>query len=183
MYLTDLSTVKSLLQISVATYDTLITLLLPKIQSLFIQETANIFQSGIYLQSSTINFKAGTPAVIEDLSSDFTNTPFLNDMSIYIKGSLLNDGFKKVKTVVATSLTLDTGETLIDEDQKVTVVIHHVQIPDAIHLLFADIINLKLDTTRKNVKSETTGKYSITYKDLPTSLQSEIDVFRKLKYD
>jgi len=164
--------VKTLLQISGSTYDTLIATLIPLVQEKINTYCGEPFSvSDIYVASDTIAFVNGSPSTITDSDSGFVTGGFTDSIDVQVEGSVSNDGVYAVSTSVAGTLTLESGETLVNESAGNDVVITRVIFPKGIKLDVADYIAF-LMIKQHGVSSESLGDYSVTYKN-------EMDVLKR----
>lgn len=186
MPIATVSEIKTLLQISVSTYDTLIAALIPPVQVFIVNFCNNNFiNPNIYLTGSSISFthNALTADVISDADENFVEALFADGMDILVEGSYNNDGMYLVGTVAAGSLTLDTTETLVTEDEGVNVRITRIVFPKALKLPFSKLIQFDLSKRDKSLKSFRLGDYSESYAgdgDYPPGLLKSLIQFRRM---
>jgi hypothetical protein len=181
--------IKTLLQISGSAYDTLIDALIPAVQDFIVQYCNNNFiNKNIYLNGSSISFihNAETADTIMDEDENFVEALFADGMDILVEGSYNNDGMYLVGTVAAGTLTLDTGETLVTEDEGTAIRITRVVFPKALKLPFSKLIQFDLAKRDKSITSFRLGDYSESYAgdgDYPPGLLKSLVFFRKLYND
>ena len=174
--------VKTLLQISVTTYDTLISTLIPIVQDKINNYCGNSFvKTDIYVAADTMAFVSGTPATITDSDSGFVTGGFTNSIDISVVGSKQNDGVYAVDTTVAGTLTLATGETLVTEAAGNDIVITRVIFPKGIKTDVADYIGYLMITSH-GVSSESLGDYSVTYKSEKDILK-RFNIYRAVNFE
>lgn len=171
---------KALLQISASTYDTLIATLIPLVQAEIVQKTNNAFLLiEDRISATTIAFVSGSPATITDTDAGFVEAGISSGCDILVDGSKENDGIYNVQIAVAGTLTLATGETLVDEVLGEDVVITKVKWPKGIKLDAAHIINYFLTKQGKLVNSESLpGGYSVNFKS-DDEVWSVLNKYRK----
>lgn len=163
MIIRSKSEVKTLLQVSVSTYDTIIAALLPIVSEYIIDYTHNKFKDDIYHFASTISFDS-EDGTISDSDSGFIDADLTNADYVCIEGSLDNDGIYRVATVEEDTITLHDEEvSLKDEEAGEGVYVWKVVIPQPLQLLFAQMIKYDYDTRDKSVSAESLGDHSITY--------------------
>lgn len=156
--------VKSLLQITVSTYDTLIATLIPMAQDRIVEYCQNSFlDSGIALESDGIAFVSGSPATITDSNSGFSDAGFESGHDCLVQGSTSNDGIYAIQTVADGTLTLVTAEVLTTEAVG-DVILTRVRWPKGIKLDAAQLVNYYLHREGKLVKREDLpGGYSADF--------------------
>lgn len=119
-----------------------------------------------FIQNYQVSFTAATRK-ITNLSGDFIQTGlspnrFQAGLYIHAEGSVLNDGVKLISSVTATELVVSSDDTLFNEDAGALVKISLMKIPEGFKQAIADYIGYLINK-RTNVKSESIGKYSVTY--------------------
>jgi len=196
--------VKTLLQISGSTYDTLIAELIPIVQNFIVEKTNNRFtvknrrkiyrsqsyllteKEGVYIEASTIAFNNATPATITDSDSNFLDQGFpASDIDIDVVNSKRNDDIYAVDTVEAGTMTLKTGEELLSEEAGNLVTIYLVKFPKGLWSTVADMILWKMDKKRF-LKSWSLADYSKTMigeGGYPQKLLDELKPYTLFKWD
>lgn len=184
----NLTTVKRFLQITSTTNDLLILDLMPVVQRQIIDYCNNRFlDKNVYLVSSGISFT--NPITITDSESGFVDAHFYGGMDILVSGSYNNNGFYEVDSVAAGTLTLDSRESLVTEDEDVAVTIYKVDFPKSLQMTFAKMINYNLQKNAiTGVQSQRLADYSVTYAnvggaDYPESIVSGLKPFKRLKWE
>jgi hypothetical protein len=176
MPITTRTEMKTLLDISDATYDDLIDAYIPIVQLDILEYCGGdkFKDTNKQREDITIAFVEGGVAAdtITDSDSEFVSgAEFEDDMDILIEGSLSNDGAYTIDTVAAGTLTLTTDDDLIDEDAGEEVTITRLKWPKGIlkyvaQMIWHSCVNIK----SSSVKSERIGDYSVTYNNALTSL-------------
>lgn len=191
MHIVTLSEIKSLMQIEGTSKDALITMLIPMIQSFVNDFTNNYFTDpDICITGDSLTFVTGDPATITDEREGFEAAGFMPEMLVYVDGTFFNDGYYKISTVEPGTLTLATGETLVNESpskyRPVDVV--RAKIPEAIKLAMAKIIGYEI-SEKKDVQAESVGTYSVTFKNnsnagkaYPENIINALKPYRKIKF-
>lgn len=180
--------VKTLLQISGSTYDTLIETLIPIIQDEIVQYCNNPFHStNIYYSASTIAFVDSDPDTMTDSDSGFVDAGFTDNIDLHIEGSEDNDSIVHVDTVVAGTLTLASGEYLIAESAGETITLTRVIWPKALKMIACEMINQRMSKQRlSGVKSESLADHSITFGEsgggYSQNIYKQLNKFRKLSW-
>lgn len=183
------SEVKTLLQISVSTYDTLIGILLPIVEEAIINHCNNHFidtyegilgtTPTVYVYGNTFEF-INSDNSVNNTDKDFTAMDFQVDDNVRVYNSLQNNKVFKIATIAATKITFDTDITIKDEDNDNTVIIGRVLYPEPIKLVAADMVGYKLQKRGKYFKSEKIDDYSYTRDEklvngYPQSIMSQLD--------
>jgi len=164
MAVVTLAEVKTLKQITVSTYDTLITTLIPIVQNEINDICHNYFlSSSVEYEADTIAFLDTDPDTITDSAELFVDSNFADGMEIYVSGSINNDGYYTVDTAAAGTLTLASANTLIAEAAGETITINRVIWPQALKLVSANMIWQQVSRGQNpGFKSERLGDYSYT---------------------
>lgn len=188
------SEVKTLLQISVSTYDTLIGVLLPICEEAIINYCNNHFidtyegingiTPTIYTYGNTFSF-LNSDNSINNTDKDFTSMNFNVDDNVRIYNSLHNNKVFKIASIATTKITFDSDISITDEDNDNTIVIGRVKYPDPLKLTCADMIGWKLQKRGRYFKSEKIDDYSYTRDEalingFPQSIMSQLDDYRSL---
>jgi len=180
--------IKTLLQISDSTKDTLIDALIPIVQDEIVEYCNSHFAKTIlnmdnenFEGGDTISFIASTKT-ITDSDSGF---PFSSGQDVYIYGSKYNDGHYSVLTASAGSLTV--SESLIDEVEGAAVTIKLVTWPRALKMIVADMVQYKINGKDAGVTSESiSGAMSMGFGNeigsYPESLLSGLNKYRVVKF-
>ena len=168
--ITTVADVKTFLQISVSTYDTLIAKLIPAVESFVFEYCNNWFEISkdyIYNRSTALVFVSGTPPTITMEDGTFATDGFVAGMNIRVKNSLYNDGIYSLAIVAEETLTLGASDVLIDEDLGAESEITVVKYPKGLDLIIAKLIGEDLKnssvTAGEKVVSESVGNHSISY--------------------
>jgi hypothetical protein len=161
--------VKTLLGISGTTYDAQIAAYLPIIQSHILEYCGigRFRDENKQIITATIAFVEGglSADTITDSAEGFVDiAEFEAGMDIYVECSLSNDGAYTIGTVAAGTITLDTGDDVVDEAAGGLVKISRIRWPKAIKKFAAQMIWENISAVKSgNVKSESIGDYSVTY--------------------
>ena len=86
--------------------------LIPVVQDRINWICNNYFTTDLYVKGP-LTFNATARTVVT--SGDFTAAGFATDDEIYIYQSYRNDGYYTISTVTATTVTLVTGDAVVDE--------------------------------------------------------------------
>ena len=157
--------VKSLLQISATTWDTLIDSLIPMCQDKIVEYCRNRFLDlNVQIEADTIAFVSASTPLITDSDSGFVTAGFESGMDVLVYGSTHNDGLYNAATVAAGTLSLATTEVLTTEAAGDDVVVTRVRWPKAIKLDAAQLVNYYLHKEGKLVSQEQLpGGYSAQF--------------------
>lgn len=166
-----LSEFKTLNQISVSTYDTLINMLIPIVEESIIAYCNNHFIDSysstnttlptVYYYSPNISF-ASADNSINDLTTDFTTKSFKVGDTIRIYNTISNDGPRTIKTIAATKIILESINTVNTESLGNTIVFARVTYPAQLKLVASQMIRYLLYMQSPGYKSETLDDYSYT---------------------
>jgi len=166
-----LSEVKTLNQISVSTYDTLISMLIPIVENSISDECNNHFVESyksiqnilpvVYYYSSTASF-AASDSSLNDAINDFTIYQFKAGDSVRIYNSINNDGPRTIKTIAAHKIVFETLNTFYDEIAGNTVVMGRISYPQQLKLVASQMIKYLLIKQSPGYKSESFDDYSYT---------------------
>lgn len=179
MPIITLDKVKTLNQITVNTFDNLITELIPIAQGKIVAYCGTVFNSNsISLVDSFIFSKADKTIISNELFDDYHF--YVGD--IYISGSYKNDGFKQIESIEGNIVTLKSTETLEDEDVDTnSAIISQVVFPSGIEIPTATLINYLITKQGKLVESESLpGGYSVKYKDSNSLMKDLFKDYRKI---
>lgn len=196
----SLSEAKAFLQISAATYDTLITALIPEVEGLALERTKNYFHALPQVVNSLISFVASSKSVLNS-SSNFLSivpnydSPYLNNyelqmntvrlkfqggMWIHIKGSMFNDGVHLIKSVPdGSTLILDDSETVFDEDFGALITISRMHILPGFKLALSKLIGYFL-IKNYGIKSRSLGDLSETYASEDEAFDMILKPYKKI---
>jgi len=157
--------VKTLLQITGTTKDTLIDLLLPLIESDIHTYTKNDFikdDEETYINKKTISFETTGNKILD--SGNEMNT-FSDNQTIKVFGSKSNDGIYYIDSVSGdyNYLSINDESTLIDESADNDIRIYRVTYPKELKLVFSQMVNYKLNVSAPNITSESIDDYSVSF--------------------
>lgn len=182
------SEIKTLLQITDTSKDSLIDALIPIVQDEIVEYCNSHFSRTIlntdneeFDGGDTISFTASTKTIADSNSG----LPFSVGQDIYIDGSRYNDGHYTIGT--ASSAAIVTAETLIDEAEGAAVSIKLVVWPKALKMIVADMIQHKINGKDAGVTGESiSGAMSMSFGEeigsYPQSLLNGLNKFRVVKY-
>lgn len=155
--------IKTLLEISDITKDSLIDALIPLAQDDLLAYLNNHFKTPVYNQSTRIAFDA-TNKKITDAESNFVENDFTDGIHVIVEGSKRNDGIYYVSDAVAGYLKIGTGKQVVDETAENMVCVTKIVFPDALKIAIARYIGGLLESAnRQGVSSESIGNYSVSY--------------------
>ena len=185
---------KSLVGITASTYDTQIAALIPVMQDWIVEYLNNKFlDNTVRMGSSNLTFVDDTPATITDSSSLFiengdNKTYFYDGMDLEIHGTYRNDKIVEIDTVAAGTLTLASGETLVDEDAEddnTYVLLTRINWPTGIQRPFARLLLFDLKMKNPALKSRSLADYTETYAgegDYPPDLLKAFTSWKKMRW-
>jgi len=176
--------IKTALQISVSTYDTLIDSLIVSTQEWLVGYLKNFFlDNEIYLIADTISFSANA---IADSDEGFVDAEFCTG-DYLVTGSKYNpsyDGWMivNVSEVAAGSLTISALYTLNTEAADNTIRLTRVVFPPAMRAPFAKLIQFDMIKRDPSIKSFSLADYSEQYAgdgDYPPGLLLKFQQWKK----
>jgi len=137
--------------------------LIPVVQDRINWICNNYFTTDLYVKGP-LTFNATARTVVT--SGDFTAAGFATDDEIYIYQSYRNDGYYTISTVTATTVTLVTGDAVVDELSGRSILVSVVQWPRDLVYTAAQMV--AYDYQERNnrgagVKSKSLGPWSETY--------------------
>jgi hypothetical protein len=186
-----LSEVKSILNITDSTKDSLITTLIP-VCTEYIKNYCNtrFYDSKVYCENDTIDFLA-TNKINISTDYSFVDYKFSAGMEIEVTDSILNDGLYTIASVTAQQITLNET-TITTEDNDITININRVKYPQSIKMLLAQMINESIVYANNNIGGNVTsvrlGDYAVSYSssgnfsnDLKSNIRQTIGRFASVK--
>jgi len=180
-----LSEVKSILQITSSTYDTLISMLIPLVEQSIIDYCNNDFidENFNYILSTAIKFNSSDNSI--ELSGIESMGLVAND-TIRIYGSLRNDSAYTISSIATPNkLILNTINTLITEDENKPVSLVRIKYPITFKFTAAQMINVSIQkTVQPGLISETIDDHTMVFDKLinnyPSTLMSSLNNYRSL---
>lgn len=165
---------KTLLQISVSTYDTLIKKLIPIVENkivnycnnefISIYEAVNGIMPTVYVWGSEISFNSSTNRITDEGETiDFSN--FRDGDSIRVYNSLHNNGPLTIEEVTVNYLLIDDTNTLVQEEEGNTIIIARISWPADLELVAAQMIKYNMQK-QGYFKQEKIDDYSYTLDDI-----------------
>ena len=152
-------------------YDGDIDNLIPQVEEDVCEYLNNYFEDNIiYVNKvSGLAFVGGGPDTITDDNADFSTAGFESGMDVAVRGGS-NYGIHTLAGVTAGTLTLDSSNALVDQDQDVSfnhvggIKISRINWPANLKPYIAKMVWYRMNKSRPdNVKSERLDDYSITY--------------------
>jgi len=125
------------------------------------------FTTDIY-QTSTFTFNATARTIVSN--NDWATDGFAAGDEIYVLGSYRNDGYYDVLSVSDETLTLATGESVVDELSGRSILVSMVRWPVAVSYIAAQMVAYDYDERdkRDGVRSRSLGPWSETYSGVLT---------------
>lgn len=158
--------IKFLLQITVATYDALIKLLISILTDEVVEYcNYDFIDNSEYFDSKTLSFINSSGKIIDSSSSlDDLNLTIGNDFKI--EGSQYNDGYYTVKAKSNSEIEIEDVNNFIDESEGLKIVIERINFPQALKITFSLMMKFHIDKNKgSGIKSESVGSYSFTNTD------------------
>lgn len=184
----DGNKILEILQLSDGSKDEIVSLLLPIVQDDVIQYTGNDFvENDRYVSGDGISFTKLT-RTIADEDSGFVDNSFYAGMDVYVDGSLNNDGYYELESVLAGSVVIRNYHSLVDEDAGEGIVIWKVKFPLALTTVVAKMIKHHLNSEKYDgLQSYKLGDYSETYADIgsnsyPASIANALNQYRSIVF-
>lgn len=180
-----LNEIKTLLQISDTSKDDLIDTLTPLVENDIVDYT-NAFRDKVnYVSSNSWVFTDATTPTISSVSNNF-----VAGQMIFVEGSMLNDGVYTIDSVSGNTININSLYSLSDENSNYAITIYPLLVPKALKLIFAQMVNFRLDKYINNIKSESLGDYSVTYgseatnmiNGYPANIIQQLNKYRKLRW-
>lgn len=190
-----LEEIKTLTGLS-ASYDAQITALIPIVQNYIVDYTGNKFEfdmtggsrihklTGLYLEEaedSNVTFDSVNKTITASVDMIYTNYGIAAGKDISITGSNFNDGIYSVAAVNDNVITVN--ENLNEESLSNLVTVRLVNFPKSLKMTSAQIIkHWLLSKSVTGVQSERLGDYAVSYSDLPPSIVSQLNHYRRVKF-
>ncbi len=137
--------------------------LIPIMQETITTMLNNYFVTELYLQD-TLTFNATARTIVANNSFESKN--FLAGDDIFLYGSYRNDGYFTLDSVSGSTLTVISGQSVVDELSGRSILVSVVKWPIEVKKAAALMIAYDYDVRPKksaNLKSFTLGPYSETY--------------------
>lgn len=163
-----LDEIKELLQITVTTYDNLISILIPILTDEVVEYCNNDFvvfndiETEEHFESETISFERVQSKIL-DSANLFGNLNLVGGSDLKIEGSLYNDGYYTVKTKTVSEIKVENGNNITNEVAGLEIIIKRVMFPKGLKLPFSLMVKFHIDKSKgSSIKSESVGSYSFT---------------------
>jgi hypothetical protein len=181
--------VKTYLQITSTTYDSLIDVMIePTLYDMFDYTNNYFHNNNVRLRSHNFTFSTGSSTTGGTISVDGTNFStwsFQSGDEIHVVNSARNDGIYTATSVSSATITISTTQTLKVEDSETFCTIVKMDVPKSVKPIVSAMIKSKIDSPGGNVKSERLGDYSITYGgsgEYPDGLLASLNKYRVVKF-
>jgi len=182
---------KSLLQITTTTYDTLIDILIPLVEQTICHYCSNDFldidfRFKNYLHKNTLSFISSTGKIRNTLQDNLSYDLIAGD-SIRVYGTRSNNQTFTIDVIDAEYITLNPIDSVFDENAGKFYCIYKVKYPVALQLVVSRMIQFQLKKIIPLFKSEKLDDYSYTNENdlvlgYPKLLISGLNQFRKPFY-
>lgn len=202
--LTTLTEVKSLLQITSTSQDTLITSLIPITledinritDNYFLQSTRVVYTNQIFSSVTIMNTTATTSApgttsysyrlCLETSGNTYLmfNENFQAGDTLYVNGSKFNDGYFTAASVGSTDITLNEAVTSEPSTSGKFLAVYRVDFPRDLPMQAAQMIDFTINKDYGSLQSESLGDYSYNSGSLGKNQYSEniLAALNKYKY-
>jgi hypothetical protein len=193
MPLINLNQAKTLLQINVSTYDTLINMLIPIIENEIVEycnnefiatyESLNGIMPTVYMYSNTMYFTTLDNSLNDD-TEDFTTKNFKTGDVLRVYNSLHNDRMYTIISIATHKIILDSINIVNDESSGNTFVVARVDFPETLKFTASRMIKWGMQKYGF-FKQEKFDDYSYTrdeklVKGYPESIISGLNDYRSL---
>lgn len=162
--------IKTLLQITAVTWDSLINTLIPIVTADLHEITSNDFASEVYAESDGLTFAASGGTITTDASADFDYLHLASGDDILVSGSLRNDGFYPVTSKSSTVITITSPFSVVNEtppsNDPRLITITKVNFPKGLKFPFSRMVGFhiqKNEEITRGVASESIGRHSVSY--------------------
>lgn len=189
-----LAQLKTLLQITSSTYDTLINALIPIVEEQICEycnndfideyESLNGILPVVYFYSTEFYF-ATTDNSLNNTTDDLTTLDFKAGDTIRVYNSIQNEGILTIKSIAAHKIIFESVNTVNNESAGNCIVIARVKFPKTLQLTASQMIGYNLKKQTAGLISESIDDYSYTKdKDFingyPKSIMDGLNDFRSL---
>lgn len=189
-----LTEIKTLLDISVSTYDNKIKLNMPIVEQFICNFCKNNFVDysntvpsypRVYIQSDEISFVNSTNS-LDSSTLDLSSYKLAVGDNLRVYGSYHNNKVFTISSISSTSIVFEDVNTVKDEDYSEFITLARIIYPEDLKKVYAFMINYNLNKDNlKGLKSETILGYSYTLSDnnksgYPDSAISELYNYRKM---
>lgn len=189
-----LSEIKTLLGISVSTYDSKISLNMPIVENFickfcnddFVEYTNRLPSTPrVLIQSNEISFVNSTNS-LDSATVDLSSYRIAVGDNLRVYGSYHNNKVFTISSIASGSIVFDSVNTVKDENYGDYLTIARIVYPEDLKQVYAFMINFNINKdSLKGLKSETILGYSYTLSDnnksgYPDSAISELYNYRKI---
>lgn len=187
MALVSTTEIKTFLQETSTTYDTLIAALIEPCLYDVLDYCNNYFENrAVLLASGQYTFSTDGTIVVD--GTNFSTYSFQSGDEIRIKDSARNDGIYTAATVSSATITISTayayGTTLLSETEEKIVTIVKMDFPKSLKPVVASMVKWRIEHYGGTPQSESLGDYSVTYggMDYPDSITKSLNKYRLVKF-
>lgn len=193
--ITDLSTIKTFLQISDSSKDTLITALIPEINAWILNHCGDgcYTVTDVDYCANTITFDETNNKIL-DSDSQFVVENFADGNEVRIDNSYSNDGIYTIQTVSAGELLLIDSDILITEPSNDSsnrlVKITRIKYKKGLERIFSKMVGYNLQTTTNSgITQKSLADYSVKFgsggsddfiNGYPKNIVNDLNQFRSL---
>lgn len=140
--------------------------LIPVVQSRIVDICFTVFASEDIYQQGAMTFGATAGTILAPDS--WVSKGFAVGDEIYVYGSRRNDGFYTVASLSDETLTITTGESVVDELSGASILVSLVQWPDSLPYIAAQMVKYDYDDRKSRtpgITSQSLGPRSESYGD------------------
>jgi hypothetical protein len=183
--------VKTYIQETSTTYDTLIGAFLPICLQDFFEYTNNYFDNNaVRIETSNVTASSSDRTLIIT-GTNFSTYSFQSGDEFRIRNSKRNDGFYTAATVSSATITVSSSSDYVatftlrnEAEQEAFWTINKIDVPMSVKPLIASMIKFKIEHTGGTPQSERLGDYSVTYGggEYPESIMKSMNKYRLVKF-
>lgn len=167
-------------------YDTQLDAIIPGAIKKAFAYCKNYFHvPGQLVQSYSITFDADAKTITLSgggfVTSGLNPIRFQSGMYIHVEGSILNNKVFLTSTVTNTVITLDSSETLYDEEAGAFVSIYMMMIDDGFKSALVEYVGWRLESAKKQgLTSERMDDYSANFKGEREAMSDIFSGYKKI---
>lgn len=185
---------KTLLQISGSTYDSLINMLIPIVETAVADYCNNHFIDSyksingilptVYTYSNTVEF-LNSDNSYNDTQNDLTILNFKVGDIVRFYNSLHNDNFYTISSIATSKIVLDSLRTITDDDTSNTIITARAIFPEPTKLTASHMIKFNLQKYGVLFKGEKIDDYSYSRSEdleygYPKGIMNQLNCYRSM---
>jgi hypothetical protein len=183
--------VKTYIQETSTTYDTLIGAFLPICLQDFFEYTNNYFDNNaVRIETSNVTASSSDRTLIIT-GTNFSTYSFQSGDEFRIRNSKRNDGFYTAATVSSATITVSSSSDYVatftlrnEAEQEAFWTINKIDVPMSVKPLIASMVKFKIEHPSGTPQSESLGDYSVTYGggEYPESITKAMNKYNMVKF-